>query len=251
MIKILKGIRQKLMIENKLSRYLIYAVGEIILVVIGILIALSINNRNQYSKDRAIELSILHNLSNDLEQDSIALERLFTREEFVEKNIDSVFSWLFSQNESAIYKILEKLEFVGNSSYFYPNTGTFDESTSSGLMNTVLNDSLRSDIFKYYRLVRSNRNDLITDTYQTQNIVPDLSDILFSARQVVQKIFNRDNPNLDNITVAGLYQNPKFSKVLTWRKVNSNYLVENWRRLMTENSQLSFLIKKEIIQRTN
>ena len=52
MIKFFRKIRQKLLSENKFSKYLIYAIGEIILVVIGILIAVSINNANTYRKDR-------------------------------------------------------------------------------------------------------------------------------------------------------------------------------------------------------
>ena len=47
MIKFFRKIRQKLLTQNKFSKYLLYAVGEIVLVVIGILIALQINNWNQ------------------------------------------------------------------------------------------------------------------------------------------------------------------------------------------------------------
>ena len=46
MIKFFRKIRKKMLTDNKLSKYLIYAIGEIILVVIGILIALQVNNRN-------------------------------------------------------------------------------------------------------------------------------------------------------------------------------------------------------------
>ena len=62
MIKFFRNIRQRLLTENlpaskagNFSKYLIYALGEIVLVVIGILIALSINNWNQerVSKDKA------------------------------------------------------------------------------------------------------------------------------------------------------------------------------------------------------
>ena len=52
MIKFFRKIRQKLLAENKISKYLIYAFGEIILVVIGILIALQINNWNEGRKDQ-------------------------------------------------------------------------------------------------------------------------------------------------------------------------------------------------------
>jgi len=47
MIKFFRKIRQQLLAENKFTKYLIYAIGEIVLVVIGILIALSINNWNE------------------------------------------------------------------------------------------------------------------------------------------------------------------------------------------------------------
>ncbi len=52
MIKFFRKIRQKLLAENKFSKYLIYAIGEIFLVVIGILIALSINNWNQNKNEQ-------------------------------------------------------------------------------------------------------------------------------------------------------------------------------------------------------
>ncbi len=59
MIKFFRKFRQKMLNENRFSKYLIYAIGEIILVVIGILIALQINNWSQYTKERALEIEIL------------------------------------------------------------------------------------------------------------------------------------------------------------------------------------------------
>jgi hypothetical protein len=57
--------------ENKTSKYLKYAIGEIILVVIGILIALSINNWNKQNEDRKLEKRYISELTLDLQQDSI------------------------------------------------------------------------------------------------------------------------------------------------------------------------------------
>ncbi|MFT7066002.1 MAG: hypothetical protein ACJAUO_001580, partial [Sediminicola sp.] len=62
MIKFFRKIRQKMLTENKFSKYLLYAIGEIILVVIGILIALSINNWNENRKESNLELEILSGL---------------------------------------------------------------------------------------------------------------------------------------------------------------------------------------------
>ena len=61
MIKFFRKSRQKLLSENKLSKYVLYAIGEIILVVIGILIALQINNWNEANKRRDNELRYLSN----------------------------------------------------------------------------------------------------------------------------------------------------------------------------------------------
>ena len=70
MVKFIRKIRQRLLSENKFSKYLIYAIGEIILVVIGILIALGINNWNENWKKKDEEKIILINLNEDLKTDS-------------------------------------------------------------------------------------------------------------------------------------------------------------------------------------
>ena len=62
MIKFFRKIRQKLLSENKVSKYFLYAIGEIFLVVIGILIALQINNWNQYKKQEKKKIEITKSL---------------------------------------------------------------------------------------------------------------------------------------------------------------------------------------------
>tara|TARA_B100000949_G_scaffold214142_1_gene209453 strand:+ start:7695 stop:7895 length:201 start_codon:yes stop_codon:yes gene_type:complete len=66
MIKFFRKIRQRLLIENRFTKYLLYALGEIILVVLGILIALQINNWNQEQKDHKAEITYLKEIKNSL-----------------------------------------------------------------------------------------------------------------------------------------------------------------------------------------
>ena len=69
MIKFFRKIRQSLLAENKFSKYLIYAIGEIVLVVIGILIALQINNWKENRKNSIFERKVIRELSVDVSED--------------------------------------------------------------------------------------------------------------------------------------------------------------------------------------
>ena len=77
MIKFFRKIRQRLLTENKFSKYLIYAIGEILLVVIGILIALYINNKNQQKINDTKIINILKEIQVDLEKDIKRSARTF------------------------------------------------------------------------------------------------------------------------------------------------------------------------------
>jgi tetratricopeptide (TPR) repeat protein len=74
MIKFFRKIRQNLLMENKTGKYFKYAIGEIILVVIGILIALSINNWNESRKELNSELQLYSNLLSDLNSEYSSIE---------------------------------------------------------------------------------------------------------------------------------------------------------------------------------
>ncbi len=74
MIKIFRHIRHRLLSENKFSKYLLYAIGEIILVVIGILIALQINNWNEQRKENLRETKLKSELIEEFEKDLTQLE---------------------------------------------------------------------------------------------------------------------------------------------------------------------------------
>lgn len=86
MIKFFRTIRQNLIMDNKTGKYFKYAIGEIILVVIGILIALQINNWNEDRKSSIQEIAVLKSLRNNLQQAEIQSKSL-TNEEIKLKEI--------------------------------------------------------------------------------------------------------------------------------------------------------------------
>lgn len=94
MIKFFKKIRQRLLTENKFSKYLLYAIGEIILVVIGILIALQINNWNEKRLQKQalknIYTIIVEDLKNDISDIDLILKTKKEREPFLTKVLDGL-----------------------------------------------------------------------------------------------------------------------------------------------------------------
>ena len=73
MIKFFRKIRQNLLTEGKTAKYFKYAIGEIVLVVIGILIAVQINNLNELRKQKLVEIDVLEGIRNDILKDTVDL----------------------------------------------------------------------------------------------------------------------------------------------------------------------------------
>lgn len=148
MIKFFRTIRQKLLAENKLSRYLIYAIGEIILVVIGILIALQINNQNEAKKTREKEVGYLENVKVDL------LNEINNNERFATYHFEKAQAAATLINGEAPQTIKELQTYTDNYEQvfiwiaFVPNNNTFKELLSSGNLSLIKNDSIKNGLLE-------------------------------------------------------------------------------------------------------
>ena len=88
MLKFFRKIRQQLLEAGQTKNYLLYAIGEIFLVVIGILIALQINNWNQDKKDRENEAYVLTEIINNLQEDAAQIKDIIQARQQAEKSIN-------------------------------------------------------------------------------------------------------------------------------------------------------------------
>ena len=92
MIKFFRKIRQKLAYENNLSKYSRYAIGEILLVVIGILIALQINNWNENRKNNTKEQFLLASINKEFKANKIQLDTVLFYHENALKSCEKLIS---------------------------------------------------------------------------------------------------------------------------------------------------------------
>ena len=142
MIKFFRHIRKSLISENKMGKYFKYAIGEILLVVIGILIALQINNWNENRKARLTEVTKLNKLLEDLKLDSIAFDSNLK----MLSEINSLHQQLYNIG----YKNAnEPLTENPNNIRRYVNFEAPSLKTSSLLVSQLNNETIRKELIDY------------------------------------------------------------------------------------------------------
>ncbi|PIB32669.1 DUF6090 family protein [Maribacter sp. 4G9] len=153
MIKFFRKIRQNLLSENKFSKYLIYAIGEIILVVIGILIALQINNANENRKSAKQENLYLKRLLSENRDDINTFKSNISDLERGIETIENLSLALNSRDSNDEKLIAAANDFFGYGSIypiFSSSTSTFDDLSSTGNLKDIRNSELRDELVKHY-----------------------------------------------------------------------------------------------------
>ncbi|MEN2281010.1 DUF6090 family protein [Algoriphagus sp. SE2] len=154
MIKFFSKIRQRLLRENKFNNYLLYAVGEVVLVVIGILIALQINNWNEERKDRIELENYLIKIADNIDQDIKTLNRLQVRRDTVfiqaKRSAKLLMEQDFTDFETMIGGIRCFYEF-----YFSANKSGYEALKNSQFLGRIKNPLIDSLLTSYYVEVES------------------------------------------------------------------------------------------------
>lgn len=159
MIKFFRKTRQRLLVENRLSKYLIYGVGEILLVVIGILLAIQFNAWNNDRKDRTKEHWYLNNILDDLHYQNQTLDII---EEEYDAAISDAKSILKEYYAAGSFVEIDSLNFKLNGllyAQFFPNTdNTYQELISSGQLSLIKNKNLSLEVIDFYLFSADNEH---------------------------------------------------------------------------------------------
>ena len=147
MAKVYRKKRLSLLQEGDFQGYTIYALGEIVLVMVGILLALQVNNWNQARKDRAAEHKMLQSILGNLEEDHETLRLAIDR---IQKTIDAIERIQqdhvsIPEDSIAIYTTR-----TGYTRAFVPVATAFELSKSSGNLGLIRDDALALSIQRLY-----------------------------------------------------------------------------------------------------
>lgn len=137
--------------ENKFSKYLLYALGEIVLVVIGILIALQVNNWNEQQKAKIVEANFFEDVLQDLKKDQVRLDyyELFhtKRTEY----LDTLLTYLRNPKKTmGINKFQQYVEPLYYSASATSYSTAFESAKTAGTFNDIEAKDLIKELSQYY-----------------------------------------------------------------------------------------------------
>ncbi|WP_372946177.1 DUF6090 family protein [Muriicola sp.] len=159
MIPFFRKLRQKLLDENRFSRYLLYAIGEILLVVIGILIALQINNYNEAKKQRRQEVHYLENLKTDLQLNIAELDNYIAVRNGRIESANKVLEYFEGKPLTDLNEFAYHTTNIYIWQKFTQQDNTFQELVNSGNLALISNDSIKDGLLNLQALYSKLKNE--------------------------------------------------------------------------------------------
>lgn len=154
MIKFFRNIRKKLIEQNKTTNYLKYAIGEIVLVVIGILIALQINSWNEIRLAKIEEKSILSNLHQEFIQNKNALKAIINKnKETYQAGITLMDLVGKSRAELKVINTDSLLFKSIDYNLFNPSQNSLSDLLQSGRLQFLKNEKLKELLYQWTRII--------------------------------------------------------------------------------------------------
>ena len=233
--------------KNKTGTYFKYAIGEIVLVVIGILIAIQLNSVKQSNDKRTEEINHLENILSDLKQDKVELKKIIERRK--------------SKTNSA--KIMESYyhtNIVGNLSEYYsnwtnvvyweahnPSFITFKELINSGKLSSLSNESVKQLLLKidysYNELFEVRKH--MYDDYSHYLYIP-FSEIIDYENAIITWSEPNKNFDLSREDVEIALKNKRIKNGFTLASFNNNILAEQLTGILTKVDSTIVLVENEI-----
>ncbi|MDF0717404.1 DUF6090 family protein [Muricauda sp. 334s03] len=167
MTKLFRRLRQKLLQENRFTKYLLYALGEIILVVIGILLALQINNWNEHRKEETSKKKLMLNIRAELMENKLRMEHHILGLH----NSNAILNKVLQFSTGPLHIPMDSLKLYLKEMQYYGELGILtsvqEEAISSGKF-VMLSDTLKQHL------------SILKDNIESRNLIRDQGSQLYT-----------------------------------------------------------------------
>jgi hypothetical protein len=259
MIAFFRKLRQRLLVENQFGRYLLYALGEVLLVMVGILLALQVDNWNEQRKEREIETGILQDLQTEFGENLSDANRVFEgnlgmyqaistlQQEIANKSYDP------TRTDSLMYFVFDWYDYT-------PKPGASNNLINAGNLNLITNKRLRELLTLWPGVVDELDDDeQLAIRYSQQIIVPFLSENypmanLEKADAGITLYLPKEGSDSPDLSISEpkpyqvekLLENPVFQNHLSAKKMYARHNLMECRKLVETASEILALIEKEL-----
>ena len=239
MLKFFRKIRQRLLTENKFSKYLLYAIGEIILVMVGILMALQVNNWNQERADRNRENSILKEFQRNLHANVNQFSSEITKQDSIVRGIDIIMRQIKNKIPFHDSLGLKYAAIAWTEEFNYVNSA-FETLKTSGF-DLIRSDSLRENIIQLFNVEYVRISDVIQKVSQTEHYQ---LNALYLRHIEYDKNGNGIVNDDDNLT-----NDKEFTNMLSSRRIWKIDIINTYNDLIERSLKLSEMIGRDLKRR--
>jgi len=238
--------------KNKTGKYFKYAIGEIILVVVGILIALQINNWNENKKDNQELKQYLSTIKTNIEDDLIVLDSLKSKRELISENCKKERFMFLNKTfdfETTVYGASAFLDF-----YFVANSSGYESLINSSYLGKINNKPMKKVLAEYFIQV-----EYIAQIEKNTNEYIETLEAEFQSnndRSIVMAFYFMDRQELMTTKITqveieesfkAMYNDPSYRNIVSQLANNSNTIIEAYDNL----KKVGLEVIKEINQITN
>jgi hypothetical protein len=255
MIKFFRNIRKQLLVEKKISNYLLYAVGEIVLVVIGILIALAINNQNQNIADRKKEQTYLIGLKSEFQISKHKLQELIDVNRSNYAGAMEITEYISKDQVPITEKQISELLYktFAFDVAFNPNNSLLNEMMNSGSLKDISNTELRIQLTNWISTLEdigkqekelADQREKVLDMFRTdQNSIRTILDQAGVSKEIGLPKGKKELSNLKLLESTEFENNLLIFLLTAYATETSHYVP-----LMQDLDAILDLIDKEIHQ---
>jgi hypothetical protein len=241
MITFFRKIRQKLLSQNRVTQYLTYAIGEVALVMIGILLALQVNNWNETRKAQKAQRDLLSSFLEDLKADSVEFENFADEISNVIEVHDKLYRVKMgelSSNDLENPRLLRgSIRYSSIVMTNHPNFGAL-----------IKDEELRKEILDHYRLLLRLDNSYL----QYDKVVKEIVRPYLAENLTLNEAFLFDNANEEKALFImdrfyDVIQRDDFGQVLFEANLKARELRTTFENVLKSNAQLQESIQTKIL----
>ena len=248
MIKFFRRIRRKLIDEESTKKYLLYAIGEILLVMIGILLALQVNNWNETRKQLAQERQLLERLQTEMQTNQHLIQEELNNLRSVSQStrmlLDAIGTNPKSYSRDSINLMMNGLSFTPK---YSPNQGSLSSIISSGQITIISNESLNVKLTEW--------PGLLEDYNYTQRIFYDLSkkqwmEFMLNVYPIrdhqVETAFGTTGPSRFHYNQERILSTMTIETIAEFKRIDSENAHTKLKNLENLQTEILDLIKQEL-----